>query len=392
MAGTSGTGFVLSVIRQRLFAVLAVSLFLAGLFHSFYFPYITLFGVREVGMGPMALGVFLSVSTIGSIAASTVIARISDAARSRKRVLLGVLVCGMAGYPVFAFSRDYAVLLLTGLLVLSFSWATFPQLFAFAGGIDVRGMEKERAFVTGVLRAVFAAGWVVGPPIGAFLLERSGFAALYLAIAAIFAVLLALAALFIEDRPRDSAPPAGRESGFSRKLAVNAAGFCAIFLATSLGGYAFPLFVMETLGAQDQHLGWLLGLAAALEIPLMIAGSFLVRRLGTRRLITVGFAGFLAYAAAVFLASDLRLLYPAQLLNALAVSQIMSIGIAYFQELDPARHDGHDVQQCAGGQRHSGGVDVRRLHVLAGLPVRISVLRRLCRAGARAAPTGGQPA
>lgn len=385
---------LLPVLRQRMFAALSVSLFLMGICSSFYGPYLSLFGVREVGMSPMALGLFMSASTLAGIAASTAVGFISDAGAGRKRLLMGAIAAGMAGYAVFAFSRHYAVLLLASLVFLSFSRSTFPQLFALSGEIDMRGREENRALVTGILRAIFAVGWVVGPVIAAFLLEASGFTALYLTVVVIFGLLLAIVGLFVREHRRSRArrASASGKPAVNRVLALNAASFSIIYLATGLNAAALPLFVTETLGASSRHVGFLLGLAAALEIPLMIAGSFLVRRLGTRRLITVGFAGFLAYAAAVFLASDLRLLYPAQLLNALAVSQIMSIGIAYFQELDPARHDGHDVQQCAGGQRHSGGVDVRRLHVLAGLPVRISVLRRLCRAGARAAPTGGQPA
>lgn len=330
---------LLPVLRQRMFAALSVSLFLMGICSSFYGPYLSLFGVREVGMSPMALGLFMSASTLAGIAASTAVGFISDAGAGRKRLLMGAIAAGMAGYAVFAFSRHYAVLLLASLVFLSFSRSTFPQLFALSGEIDMRGREENRALVTGILRAIFAVGWVVGPVIAAFLLEASGFTALYLTVVVIFGLLLAIVGLFVREHRRSRArrASASGKPAVNRVLALNAASFSIIYLATGLNAAALPLFVTETLGASSRHVGFLLGLAAALEIPLMIAGSFLVRRIGTLKPIKVGMACYIAYSALVALAHDPLFLYPVQLLNAMAISQIMSIGISHFQQLDPDR-------------------------------------------------------
>jgi SET family sugar efflux transporter-like MFS transporter len=331
-------GKTLSFMRQRLFLVLSVSLLLIGINTSFYMPYISMFGLQEVGMSPMALGVFLSVSTVGGIAASTIVGRISDKVQSRKRVLMCVAAAGMAGYAVFAFSRAYIVLLFAALFVISFSRSTFPQLFAFASGIDVHGREENRALVNGILRAIFAIGWVVGPTIGALVLEASGFTALYLTMAGMFAAILAVTGLFVKDRRTERAAPKGKPATMlSRKMVLSAAGFCTIYLATSLNGYALPLFVTETLGADRKQVGLLLGLAAAIEIPLMIFGGYLVRHIGTSRLVKIGFVSYVAYAVSVLVARDPLLLYPIQVLNALAISQIMGTGISYFQEMAPDR-------------------------------------------------------
>lgn len=323
-----------SFMRQRLFLALSLSILLIGVSSSFYMPYITLFGMREVGMSPMALGMFLSASTISGIVASTVIGRLSDVAKSRKRLLIGVLLSGMAGYAVFAFSRDFAALLLASMFLISFAWSTFPQLFAFAGEVDLQGREENRPLVNGILRSVFAVGWVVGPMIGAFLLDASGFTMLYLGIIAVYAVILAIVSLFVKDRKADASAPKSKPA-FNRVLVLNAASFSVIYLATALNGYALPLFITETLGAPGKQIGYLLGLAAGLEIPLMIFGSYLVRHVGALKLIKIGFASYVAYALCVLFVKDIVLMYPIQLLNAIAISQIMSVGISHFQQLAP---------------------------------------------------------
>lgn len=332
--GSCAMGETKSVFRQRLFLTLSVSILLIGISSSFYTPYITIFGKREVGMSPMALGFFLSASTIGGIVASTIIGRMSDKAQSRKKLLMIVTVSGMTGYAVFAFSREYVVLLLASLLFISFSKAIFPQLFAFAKDIELNGREENRALVNGILRSIFAVGWVIGPMLAAFLLDATNFTVLYLAIVLIFGVILLVVGLFVRDSRIDRAVSSG-PLAINRKLVLGAASFSVIYLATALNSYALPLFVTETLGAPNKHVGYLLGLAAGIEIPLMIFGGYLVRHIGTLKLIKIGFVSYVAYVLSVLFIRDIAFMYPVQLLNAVAISQIMSIGISYFQELAP---------------------------------------------------------
>lgn len=332
--GVCGMQKTFSFMRQKLFVVLSASILLIGISSSFYMPYITLFGLREVGMTPMALGMFLSTATISGIIASTFVGRRSDVARSRKRLLMAVIVSGMAGFLVFAFSRDYFVLLLAAVFLISFSWSTFPQLFAFANEIDVRGREENRALINGILRSIFAIGWVVGPMIGAFLLNKAGFTTLYLAIVLVYFIILVIVWLFIKDRETGGTVLKGKLA-INRALAYHAICFSVMYLATALNNYALPLFVTETLGASRKHIGYLLGLAAGIEIPLMIYGGYLVRHVGNLKLIKIGFMSYAAYAVSVLFVKELVWLYPIQVLNAIAISQIMSLGISYFQELAP---------------------------------------------------------
>ncbi|ABF45327.1 MFS transporter [Deinococcus geothermalis] len=87
----------------------------------------------------------------------------------------------------------------------------------------------------------------------------------------------------------------------------------------------------------DAQVGFLVGLCALLEIPVMLA-FVVVRRLpATERLVKYALALFVLHFALLYLAAGMPLLTLTQGVRAVVIAVMAGLGMAYFQELMPGR-------------------------------------------------------
>ncbi len=342
MAAASGTMTALAkiaaVVRIPGFLVLSATALVMGLSHAIAIPYLSLFALTEAHLSARQLGVYMVLSALANLPAATWLGRLSDHGHSRKQPMVLSLVCGALGHAAMSQLRSFPGLLLNSVLLLSFGRASFAQLFALARARFDDGNVREVTLATNTLRMFFSVAWVIGPAVGALLLAQFRFQGLYLMIASVYA-LLALALLPMKVPPG----PAGRARTRTpvlrhlrqRSIAAATTGFALLFLCSTLTMIVFPLFIVETLGGSQQHVGWLLGLAAGLEIPIMLGTALLSDRLGKARLIVFSALLYAAFFACVSLARQPWQIYPMQLLNATVVSIAMGLGMSYFQDQLP---------------------------------------------------------
>jgi SET family sugar efflux transporter-like MFS transporter len=99
------------------------------------------------------------------------------------------------------------------------------------------------------------------------------------------------------------------------------------------------LFVTTDLGGGLGDAGVVMGICAALEIPLMLGFGWLSTRIPLRRLVLTGPAFSLAYGLCVAASTHLWQLAAAQLFAASAVALLQGLGVSYIQEMLP-RHPG----------------------------------------------------
>src|SRR6185295_5190956 len=98
---------------------------------------------------------------------------------------------------------------------------------------------------------------------------------------------------------------------------------------------ALPLFIGAELQGEVGDAGLLLGLCAALEIPLMLGLGLLAVRLPVRRLLFAGAACGIAYYSVAAMATELWVLVAGQALNAMFIAAITGLGISYMQNMLP---------------------------------------------------------
>jgi SET family sugar efflux transporter-like MFS transporter len=309
-------------------------------------PFLSLFLSTAVHAGPVRVTVFLVVAPLSGVLASTLIGRLSDRRPIRRGLLIGAALAGVAGTALSAVIRDYWVLLGLTVTAIALAGTMFPQAFAYARQVLQRDDPGRAAMAISSLRTVFSIAWVAGPPLAAFLLANGGFGYLYGASAVMYAI-AALVAIFWLDKVPATAPLVAPADGVEAPVVVaapetsrwtlwfTAAAFTLLQAPLTLSVQAMPLFISRDLGGSVGDTGLILGLCAALEIPLMLSLGALSTRVPVRRLLLAGAACGIAYYALAAVASGVWVLVVAQVIDALFIAAVSGLGISYMQDMLP---------------------------------------------------------
>ena len=323
---------------------LTLAVLLLGLATSLAGPFMSLFAVQQVGMTPLQLGLFLTFNALSAVLVSTRLGRWADRRSDRKPLVLLTLAAGVLAYLALSGVRSVYGVMATGVLLLAVSSAAFPQVFAFArsGFAQAPGDLPEKAVT--VLRAVFSFAWVVGPGVGAAVLGRWSFSGVFL-LAALCYALAGLPLLFIRPLAPAPAQPNSAPSPLTQELAAPpappmgwvVAAFTLYGMAMHMGMVMFSLFVTETLHGTSAQVGFLVGLCALLEIPVMLLFVLSKRLPGVEWLIKAGLLLFVVHFALIYLAQGMPLLIATQVLRAAVLAVMAGLGMTYFQQLMPGR-------------------------------------------------------
>jgi SET family sugar efflux transporter-like MFS transporter len=248
-------------------------------------------------------------------------------------------VSGALAWTLFALLRDYWLLLLVAVTLWAVASSQMPQVFAYARQLLERSRSAKAPLVMSGLRMTMSIAWVGGPPLGALLIVVGGFDGLFLASAAIYAVAVVVTVVWLPELGPSPAPAPDvrQQPGLRREIVLAALAFVLLQGATSVGVAAMPLFVTENLGGTTGDAGLVLGLCAALEIPLMLGFGALAIRFNHRVLVLAGGAVALAYYTIMLLTDATWQVMAAQVLHAVVISAVMGVGISYFQDLAPDR-------------------------------------------------------
>ncbi|WP_041840483.1 MFS transporter [Actinoplanes friuliensis] len=316
-------------------------LFLAvGISVALFNPFLALFLSTEVDAGPVKTTVFLIVAPLAGVLGSSLVGRVSDRRPIRRRLLIIGAVAGVVGTGVTAVVRDYWVLLALAITAFALAGSLFPQSFAYARQVLLRDDPARAPMGISALRTVFSLAWVAGPSLAAFLLDSGSFVWVY-GTAALTYAFAALIAIFWLDEVPAPAPPAADEpaavSGDAPRwtLWLTAAAFTLLQTPLTLAVQALPLFISTELGGDVGDAGLLLGLCAALEIPLMLGLGLLSTRLPLRLLLFIGAACGIGYYGIAAVSTGLWMLVAGQVLNALFIAAVSGLGISYMQDMLP---------------------------------------------------------
>lgn len=315
-----------------------------GLTMAFQSTSLSLFLANAVHATPALIGAYFTARAAAGIAVNQAAGWLSDRVRDR-RVLLAVAgAAGAIGAVTLAGVHDYAMVLVTGMIFLSIGGITFGQLFAYANTSAVAGGRDVTAY-SSVMRAVFSAAWVVGPPLGLFLLAGLGFRSFYLVVACLS---LVSAVVGRWGLPSVAAPASvkrgGRQcaAGGRWKVPVLPARLWLLLAVVLVLGIVnqmyfidIPLHVTKDTGHGPQLVGWMAGVTAAAEIPVMIVAGRIARRVGPGRIVGASaVGGIVLYALLPFAASVPALLAMAAL-NGVYQGVSLSIPMVMVQDEAP---------------------------------------------------------
>ncbi|MCI0279355.1 sugar efflux transporter SetB [Cronobacter sakazakii] len=313
--------------------------FLTGIAGSLQTPTLSLFLTEEVHARPAMVGFFFTGSAIIGIFVSQFLAGRSDRKGDRKSLIFACCLLGALACLLFAWNRNYFILLFVGVFLSSFGSTANPQMFALAREHADR-TGREAVMFSSVLRAQVSLAWVVGPPLAYALAMGFGFQVMYISAAAAFVLCALMVWCFLPSmRKEPLATTAPLEAPRrNRRDALLLFSVCTLMWGTnSLYIINMPLYLINELRLPEKLAGVMMGAAAGLEIPVMLIAGFYARKFGKRFLMRVAVAaGVLFYLGMLTLHSP-ALLLALQLLNAIYIGILAGIGMLYFQDLMPGQ-------------------------------------------------------
>ncbi len=107
--------------------------FLTGIAGALQTPTLSLFLTNEVHVRPAMVGFFFTGSAVIGILVSQFLAGRSDRQGDRKQLIVVCCLLGVLACVLFAWNRNYFILLFIGVFLSSFGSTANPQMFARAG-------------------------------------------------------------------------------------------------------------------------------------------------------------------------------------------------------------------------------------------------------------------
>ncbi len=313
--------------------------FLTGIAGALQTPTLSIFLTDEVHARPAMVGFFFTGSAVIGILVSQFLAGRSDKRGDRKSLIVFCCLLGVLACTLFAWNRNYFVLLFVGVFLSSFGSTANPQMFALAREhADKTG--REAVMLSSFLRAQVSLAWVIGPPLAYALAMGFSFTVMYLSAAVAFIVCGVMVWLFLPSMQKELPLATGTIEAPRRNRRDTLLLFVICTLmwgSNSLYIINMPLFIINELHLPEKLAGVMMGTAAGLEIPTMLIAGYFAKRLGKRFLMRVAAVGGVCFYAGMLMAHSPVILLGLQLLNAIFIGILGGIGMLYFQDLMPGQ-------------------------------------------------------
>jgi SET family sugar efflux transporter-like MFS transporter len=319
-------------------APLAAGIGMYGLVTAFQAPTMSLFLADDVHTGPLATGLFFVARGAASIIVSQATGRLADRLADRRKLLALSGAAGVASAVCFALIRSYAVLLVVGVPLLAASVVAFSQMFAYAKEYATVRARPVTSFLTSI-RSFFSAAWVVGPPLGLFIVARWGFMPLFLACAGLSLGIAVIGCWGLSFNPSANSHKGTARHGLTKvpaHLWLLLGVIAMLGTANQMYGIDVALFVTHARHLSPQLVGWMAGLAAGLEVPIMLLAGRVADRVGKGRLVLAAAVIATAFFCLLPLASSPAVLLGLQVLNATWGAVVLSIPMIMVQEQVPS--------------------------------------------------------
>jgi len=326
----------LALLKVPSFTPALLAILLATLAEAVAGSYMALLAVEKIGMSPLELSAFLTLSAISGIAVTTLFGHLHD----KKPILWPLLVAMGAkilGLALCAALTQTWMLIAVGVALFGPSSASFALMFAMAKGyLDrVGGEAVSRGMAA--LRMTSSLSWAIGPALGAALVAGWSFTGVFVgaALLAVLALVVVLAS-GIKVVPADTSERQKITLDVVRAAAPAVIAMTAFHTVMFMGSNAMSIVVVRELGSETD-VGLLYSLCAALEVLVMVL--FVVRPMArvSVPLLVLGFALFAGYFLMALLWPTLLSLYLGQILRAAAIGILSVVGMAYVQQLLPGR-------------------------------------------------------
>lgn len=316
-------------------------LFFSGITFAATLPYGAVVGIEVLHISSNFYAALLMVSSLVGALTSVILGYFSDKVSDRRKLVIASALMGAAGHGLIFFGRSQLTFFFAVAVLMPFGYALFSQTFSFARAYYNLRHADRAEFMVSLLRSIFATAWVIVPPIAGWIAATSsafnvyGISALaYLASALVFTAMLGdeRTLVGVDSKPDDGAELEEAADTIELPIAVGIGGVTLIKTAVALHVITTPLLIVTHLGGTLREVGIYAGLAALLEIPVMLFWGALIAKVPKFVVIAFNATLYAVYLVLLSKVTTFTGLLWLQGLNAIATAALVSIPISYMQE------------------------------------------------------------
>jgi hypothetical protein len=305
-------------------------------------PYFSTLAVNSYGFGDRGYAILLALSSLASVSASVIGGIRADQTANRRKITLLAVLSLVFGTGLMAVTPGPWIFALAAALLIPISSITFGQVFALARLAATRYPPDQRDGIMAVIRALFAAPFVVVLPLWSLAFAAGASVTLIFPVALLLSAAMLLAVLRLwpadgstpwDDRPsglsfRAALTEMGRLPIAARVLALGAVtGASTVYMAI------ISLVMTPEVGRGAQDVALYVGLVAGLEVPFMLLLPNLARGIPRTRLILIGAALYGIHVALLPVLAGSPFVWLLVLPGAVGGAVTLTIPIAYLQDL-----------------------------------------------------------
>jgi predicted MFS family arabinose efflux permease len=305
-------------------------------------PYFSTLAVHTFGFGDSGYAVLLALSSLVSVSASVAGGIRADQTANRRQVTLIAVTALLLGTLLMSVTPGPWVFALTAALLIPVSSITFGQVFALARLAATRYPPEDRDGIMAVIRALFAAPFVVVLPLWSLAFAAGAQVTLIFPVALLLTAAMLVAVLRLwpadghtpwDDRPSGlSFRAALTEMGHPR-IAARVLALGAVFSASTVYMAIISLVMTPDIGRSTADVALYVGLVAGLEVPFMLMIPSVTRGMPRTRLIFAGAALYCVHVAFLPVLAGSPFVWLLVLPAAIGGAVTLTVPIAYLQDL-----------------------------------------------------------
>jgi MFS transporter, SET family, sugar efflux transporter len=330
------------VLADPALRIAGAVMFLQGAVVCSMGPYFSTLAVHDFGFGDGGYAVLLTISSVLSVAAAVLAGIRADQTNNRRAIVLGAVGCLTLAMVLMTLAPSPAIFVLAMAVLLPVSSITFGQVFALARLVATSYPKDSRDSIMVVIRALFAAPFVVVLPLWSLVFARG--ASVQMIFPAGLAMALSMLYLVASRWPRDGQTVwtdsrsglnlrgALAEIATSHRIgrvlalgAVNAASTVYIALVS--------LIMIPTIGRGPADVALYVGLVAGLEVPFMLLVPRLSKGRSRTAMIFAGAALYAIHVAMLPILAGSAFVWALVLPAAIGGAVTLTLPIAYLQDL-----------------------------------------------------------
>lgn len=305
-------------------------------------PYFSTLAVNSFGFGDRGYAILLALSSLVSVSASVIGGIRADQTANRRQVTLVAVMSLLLGTFLMSLAPGAWVFALTAALLIPISSITFGQVFALARLAATRYEPQQRDGIMAVIRALFAAPFVIVLPLWSLVFAGGASITLIFPVGLVLSAVMLLVVLRLwpsdkavtwDDRPSGLSFRAALAEMGHLPIATRVLALGAVTGASTVYMAIISLVMVASVGRGTQDVALYVGLVAGLEVPFMLLLPALTRGIPRTWLILGGATLYGVHVALLPVLAGSSMVWLLVLPGAIGGAVTLTVPIAYLQDL-----------------------------------------------------------